>query len=63
MSHKKCIEIAKQQKLDYIIVLEDDCIPANIFHIHSRSVDGYCANGYQENFMKIVHFSSFAQVL
>ena len=29
LSHLKCIQIAKEKKLDYIIVLEDDCIIKN----------------------------------
>lgn len=27
LSHKKCLQIAKENKLDNIIVMEDDCIP------------------------------------
>ncbi len=27
MSHKKCLEIAKEKNLPYIFVIEDDCIP------------------------------------
>lgn len=27
MSHKKCLEIAKEKKLKNIVVMEDDCIP------------------------------------
>lgn len=29
LSHKKCIQHAKEQNMEYIIVLEDDCLPTN----------------------------------
>ena len=31
LSHKKCIQIAKEKNLKYIIVLEDDCLPLENF--------------------------------
>jgi GR25 family glycosyltransferase involved in LPS biosynthesis len=31
LSHKKCIQIAKEKKLKYIIVVEDDCLPLDNF--------------------------------
>lgn len=31
LSHKKCIQIAKEKKLKYIIVIEDDCSPLENF--------------------------------
>jgi len=31
LSHKKCIQIAKEKMLKYIIVLEDDCLPLENF--------------------------------
>ena len=32
LSHKKCIQIAKEKNLKYIIVLEDDCLPLENFN-------------------------------
>lgn len=32
LSHKKCIHIAKEKKLKYIIVIEDDCLPLENFN-------------------------------
>ena len=32
LSHKKCIQIAKEKKLKYIIVIEDDCLPLENFN-------------------------------
>lgn len=29
LSHKKCIQLAKEKDMEYIIVLEDDCLPTN----------------------------------
>jgi hypothetical protein len=31
LSHKKCIQIAKEKNLKNIIVIEDDCVPTNNF--------------------------------
>ena len=31
LSHKKCIQIANEKKLKYIIVIEDDCLPLENF--------------------------------
>jgi len=31
LSHKKCIQIAKDNNFKNIIVIEDDCAPVNIF--------------------------------
>lgn len=31
LSHKRCINIAKEKKLDQIIVMEDDCLPLDNF--------------------------------
>jgi hypothetical protein len=31
LSHKKCVEIAKEKNMEYVIVLEDDCLPMENF--------------------------------
>lgn len=31
LSHKKCIQLAKEKNMEYIIVLEDDCLPMENF--------------------------------
>ena len=31
LSFKKCIKIAKENNMKYIIILEDDCLPMNNF--------------------------------
>lgn len=38
-SHIKCLKIAKELNLDYIIVMEDDCIPCDINTFHFRFND------------------------
>ena len=39
MSHQKCLEIAKNKNLDYIIVLEDDTIPVENINFYDELVE------------------------
>lgn len=41
LSHKKCIEIAKQKNLKYIIVMEDDCKKKNNFDTNLNIIIEY----------------------
>ena len=41
LSHKKCVEIAKERNMKYIIVLEDDCLPMNNFEIRLKELLNY----------------------
>ena len=38
LSHKKCIQIAKEKKLKYIIVIEDDCLPLDNFSTRLENI-------------------------
>ena len=41
LSHKKCINIAKEKKMKYIIVMEDDCAPSDNFEIRLINIINY----------------------
>lgn len=41
LSHKKCIQIAKDKGLKYIIVVEDDCIPCQNFSERFKQIKQY----------------------
>jgi len=41
LSHKKCLEIAKERNMKYMIVLEDDCLPMNNFEIRLNKLLTY----------------------
>lgn len=39
MSHQKCLRYAKEHNMDYIIVLEDDCIPFETIEIFEERLN------------------------
>ena len=41
LSHKKCIQIAKEKNLKYIIVIEDDCLPLGNFSTRLENILGF----------------------
>lgn len=41
LSHKKCIQLAKEKNMEYIIVLEDDCLPMDKFENRLNTVLEY----------------------
>ena len=44
LSHKKCISLAKEQNMPYIIVLEDDCLPGDNFENRLINIVEYLKN-------------------
>lgn len=38
LSHKKCVQIAKDKELKYIIVIEDDCLPLQNFTTRLQNI-------------------------
>ena len=48
LSHKKCLQIAKELNLKYIIVLEDDCEPKENFDSNLKSILVYLENNISE---------------
>ena len=41
LSYKKCIRIAKEKNMKYIIILEDDCLPMNNFENRLKNLLSY----------------------
>jgi GR25 family glycosyltransferase involved in LPS biosynthesis len=41
LSHKKCIQLAKENKMEYIIVVEDDCCPNENFESRLNTILEY----------------------
>lgn len=48
LSHKKCIQIAIENRLDYIIIIEDDCKPSNNFDIHLDKILQFLKNNMND---------------
>lgn len=47
-SHKKCIKIAIKKKLDFIIVMEDDCLKTKYFDNKINEIINYLSNNKEK---------------
>ena len=54
-SHKKCIEIGKENNMEYIIVIEDDTIPCKYFETRLNSILEYLNNNNFDIFLGMVN--------